>query len=263
MSRTRRIRSAGLIRGVLAVLICLALWEMFARTSRSTSLTPPLELIGQTLAGMLVDGTLLINTLHTLGRVLLGFCIAALIAVPLGILMGRSRFAERFFLPVVSVLLPIPSLAWVPLFTLWFGIGNTATICVVVYAAFFPLIYNVWAGVRSVLPIWTRAATVMGAGRWALWRKVVWPASLPYVIAGTRLSVGRAWIGVIGGEMLASPTFGLGQIIFNAKEFLNASVMLSVLVVIGLIGVITERFIFNALEEATIRKWGMAASARR
>lgn len=263
MSGIRRILSAGVIRGALAVLLCLALWEVFARGGRSASLTPPLEQIGQTLLGMIADGTLLTNTLYTLGRVVLGLGLATLVAVPLGLLMGRSRIAERFFLPIVSVLLPIPSLAWVPLFTLWFGIGNTATICVVVYAAFFPLIYNVWAGVRSVHPLWTRAAIVMGAGRWALWRKVIWPASLPYVITGTRLSVGRAWIGVIGGEMLASPAFGLGQIIFNAKEFLNAGVMLSVLIVIGLIGVITERFIFNTLEEATIRKWGMAASTRR
>ena len=120
-----------------------------------------------------------------------------------------------------------------------------------------------WAGVRSVHPLWTRAATVMGADRLALWRKVILPASLPYIIAGTRLSVGRAWIGVIGGEMLASPAYGLGQVIFNAKEFLNAGVMLSALIVIGLIGVATERLIFNTLEEATIRKWGMAASARR
>ena len=263
MSGIRRLFSIGAIRGMAAIVVCLILWEVFARTGRSASLTPPLERIAQSLLEMLEDGTLAINTAYTLGRVLLGLGIALLIAVPLGLLMGRSRFAERFFLPLVSVFLPIPSLAWVPLFTLWFGIGNTATICVVVYASIFPLIFNVWVGVRSVHPLWTRAATVMGADRLALWRKVILPASLPYIIAGTRLSVGRAWIGVIGGELLASPTYGLGEVIFNAKEFLNASVMLSTLIVIGVIGVITERFIFNTLEEATIRKWGMAASVRR
>lgn len=263
MSWPSRIVSKGVIRGAAAILLCLVLWEVFARTGRSASLTPPLEQIAAILWEMLSDGTIAINTLYTLGRVLLGLAIAAAIAIPLGLLMGRSRFAERFFLPVVSVLLPIPSLAWVPLFLLWFGIGNNATLAVVVYASSFPLIYNVWAGVRSVHPLWTRAATVMGADRLALWRKVILPASLPYIIAGTRLSVGRAWIGVIGGEMLASPAYGLGQVIFNAKEFLNAGVMLSALIVIGLIGVATERLIFNTLEEATIRKWGMAASARR
>jgi NitT/TauT family transport system permease protein len=263
MNGVRHIIPAGVIRGAAAILLCLALWEVFARTGRSAALTPPLEQIAATLWALLSDGTLAINTAYTIGRVLLGLAIAALIAIPLGLLMARSRFAERFFLPLVSVLLPIPSLAWVPLFLLWFKIGDAATIAVVVYAASFPFIYNVWAGVRSVHPLWTRAATVMGAGRLALWRKVILPASLPYIIAGARLSLGRAWIGVIGGEMLASPTYGLGQVIFNAKEFLDAGVMLSALIVIGLIGIATERLVFNTLEEATIRKWGMAASARR
>ena len=263
MNGNRNLISVGVVRGVAAVLLCMLAWEVFARLGRSAALTPTLEVIAATFWEMASDGTLLNNTLATITRVLIGLTIAAAIAIPLGLLMGRSQFAERFFLPVVSVLLPIPSLAWVPLFLLWFGIGDTATICVVVYASFFPLLYNVWAGVRSVHPLWTRAATVMGAGRWALWRKVVLPASLPYVLTGTRLALGRAWIGVIGGEMLASPVYGLGQVIFNAKEFLNAGVMLSALIVIGVIGIITERFIFNTLEEATIRKWGMAASTRR
>jgi NitT/TauT family transport system permease protein len=259
----RRIISIGALRGVAAVIVCLILWEIFARTGRSAALTPPLERIARIFWEMLSDGTLAINTAATLGRVVLGLSISALIAVPLGLVMGRSRLAERFFMPIVSVLLPIPSLAWVPIFTLWFGIGNTATICVVVYASVFPLIFNVWAGVRAVHPLWTRAAKVMGAGTAALWRKVIFPGSLPYIIAGARLSLGRAWIGVIGGELLASPTYGLGQVIFNAKEYLNAGVMLSTLIVIGAIGVLTERLVFNTLEEATIRKWGMAASTRR
>ncbi len=145
MSGNRRLISAGTLRGIAGIVVCLVLWEVFARTGRSVALTPPLERIAQILWEMLSDGTLAINTAYTLARVVLGLGIAALVAVPLGLLMGRSRFAERFFLPLISVLLPIPSLAWVPLFTLWFGIGNTATICVVIYASIFPLIFNVWA----------------------------------------------------------------------------------------------------------------------
>jgi NitT/TauT family transport system permease protein len=171
--------------------------------------------------------------------------------------MARYWVAERIFQPVLSVLLPIPSLAWVPLFVLWFGIGNIATILVVIYAAFFPMIYSVWTGVRAVSPLRLRAATVIGADEAMLFRKVIWPGSLPYVINGLRLSFGRAWIGVIGGELLASPQLGLGEIIFNAKEFLEAGVMLSTLVGIGAIGVLFERFVFQAIESVTVRRWGM------
>lgn len=262
MRRRPGIASQGLLRGAAGIVVCMAVWEAFARSGLfSTALTPSLVTVLATLIAMTADGTLLLNAAFTLGRVLFGMAVAFAAAVPLGLLMGRSRLAERFFLPIVSMLLPIPSLAWVPLFTLWFGIGGTATIAVVVYAAFFPLLYNIWAGVRAVNPLWVRAATVMGAPRATIFREVIWPGSLPYTLTGLRLALGRAWIGVIGGELLASPLYGLGQVLFNAKEFLNAGVMLAVLLLIGVIGLIFERYVFRTLEDATVRKWGMTSGA--
>jgi NitT/TauT family transport system permease protein len=250
-------------RGVAGIVVLLAIWEMFARSGMySTAMTPPVEAVASIMWQMLADGTLLTNASATLLRVLIGLSISFAIAVPLGVLMARSWVAERIILPVLSVLLPIPSLAWVPLFVLWFGIGDFPTILVVVYAASFPLVYSVWSGVRAVNPIWLRAATVMGADEATLFRKVIWPGALPYVITGMRLSFGRAWIGVIGGELLASPKLGLGEIIFNAKEFLDAGVMLGTLVGIGAIGVFFERFVFQTLEALTVRRWGMVASSQ-
>ena len=191
-------------RGLGGVVVLLVVWEGFARSGMySTAMTPPIESVARTAWRMLADGSLVENALATLLRVFVGLAISFAIAVPLGVLMARYWVAERIFQPVLSVLLPIPSLAWVPLFVLWFGIGNIATILVVIYAAFFPMIYSVWTGVRAVNPLWLRAATVMGADEAMLFRKVIWPGSLPYVINGLRLSFGRAWIGVIGGELLA------------------------------------------------------------
>jgi NitT/TauT family transport system permease protein len=245
-------------RGVAGIVVLLAVWEGFARSGMfSTAMTPPLESVARIMWRMLADGSLIENALATLLRVFIGLSISFAIAVPIGVLMARYWAAERIFLPVLSVLLPIPSLAWVPLFVLWFGIGDFATILVVVYAASFPMVYSVWSGVRAVNPLWLRAATVMGADEATLFRKVIWPGSLPYIITGLRLSFGRAWIGVIGGELLASPQLGLGEIIFNAKEFLDTGVMLSTLVGIGTIGIFFERFVFQALESITVRRWGM------
>ena len=247
-------------RGVAGVVALLAIWEGFARSGMfSTAMTPPLESVAAVLWRMLADGSLIENAAATLVRVFIGLTISFAVAVPLGVLMARSWVAERIFLPVLSVLLPIPSLAWVPLFILWFGIGNAATILVVVYASMFPLVYSVWTGVRAVNPLWLRAATVMGADETTLFRKVMWPGAMPYIITGARLAFGRAWIGVIGGELLASPKLGLGEIIFNASEFLDAGVMLGTLVVIGAIGVLFERFVFQKLEQVTVRRWGMVA----
>jgi NitT/TauT family transport system permease protein len=255
--RTGVIRFA---RGVAGIVVLLAVWEAFARSGMfSTAMTPPVEAVGRVIWRMLADGSLIENALATLVRVFIGLAISFTVAVPLGVLMARYWVAERVFLPVLSVLLPIPSLAWVPLFILWFGIGDIATILVVVYASAFPLVYSVWTGVRAINPLWLRAATVMGADEAVLFRKVILPGALPYIITGLRLAFGRAWIGVIGGELLASPKLGLGEIIFNAAEFLDAGVMLGTLVGIGAIGVFFERFVFQALEAATIRRWGMVA----
>ena len=224
-------------------------------------MTPPLiESIGRVIWSMLADGSFIKNALATSGaRVHRPRHFVCAVAVPLGVLMARYWVAERIFLPVLSVLLPIPSLAWVPLFILVVRHRQSRHHLVVIYASIFPLVYSVWTGVRAVNPLWLRAATVMGADETTLFRKVIWPGALPYIITGLRLAFGRAWIGVIGGELLASPKLGLGEIIFNAAEFLDAGVMLGTLVGIGVIGVIFERFVFQTLEQVTVRRWGMVA----
>jgi NitT/TauT family transport system permease protein len=251
-------------RGVAGIAAFVIVWEVFARSGFfSRALSPPLGSIANALWQTFADGSMPQHALVTLGRVLLGIALSCLIAIPLGMVMGRVRAMERFFLPLVSVLMPIPSLAWVPLFILWFGIGNITTILVVIYAATFPMVYSVWTGVRSINPLWLRAGAAMGANRRALFWKVVWPGALPFVITGLRLSFGRAWIAVVGGELLASPTWGLGKVIFDAKEFLNADVMLAALIVIGALGLTFERVVFQALETRTVGRWGMVAAARR
>jgi NitT/TauT family transport system permease protein len=211
---------------------------------------------------MLMDGTMFGHVAGTMYRVLSGFGLAVVIGLPLGILMGRFRPVERFFLPLASALMPIPSLAWVPVFILWFGIGNTAAILIVFYAAMFPLLLNAWSGVRAVNPLWLRAAGSMGANEQALFWKVILPGASPFIIAGLRQSFVRAWIAVVGAEMLAASDWGLGWVIFDAKEFLNADIMLAALIVIGCIGFLFERLAFGSLERATVLRWGMMQTAK-
>jgi NitT/TauT family transport system permease protein len=251
-------------RGAAGLAFLLLLWEIFARSGLFTqAITPPLASIAKVAWRMILDGSLAKGALYTLGRVLFGLFLACVIGIAIGMLMGRLRAAERFFLPLVSVFMPIPSLAWVPLFILWFGIGETTTVLVVTYAATFPVIYNVWTGVRAVNPLWIRAALSMGANERELFRKVVLPGSSPYVFTGIRLAFGRAWIAVIGGEMLANPSAGLGRTIFDAKEFLNSEVMIASLVAIGLIGLVFERIVFQKIEQRTVARWGMVSAATR
>jgi NitT/TauT family transport system permease protein len=176
-------------------------------------------------------------------------------------LMGRLRAVEGFFLPLVSALMPIPSLAWVPVFILWFGLGDTVAVLVVCYAAVFPMVLNGWSGVRSVNQLWLRAAGAMGAGETALFWKVMLPGAAPFIITGLRQAFQRSWIAVVGAEMITSSDWGLGWVIYDAKEFLNADVMLASLAVIGAIGFVFERLVFGALERATVLRWGMVRAA--
>lgn len=253
-------------RAIVGTLVSFGLaavaWEIFARSGMLPSaITPSILAIGSSVFTMLVNGAMFMHVGYTLFRILVGLGLAVLVGVPIGMLMGRFHRVERFFLPLVSVLSPIPSLAWVPLFILWFGLGNTASIALVLYAATFPLILNAWTGVRSVNRLWIRAANAMGADRHALFAKVVLPGSMPFVIAGFRQAFARSWIAVVGGEMIAATNWGLGWVIFDSKEFLNTDVMLGTLVVIGVLGLGFERLIFQTIERYTVARWGMVKSA--
>jgi len=256
-------RVRTLRRGATSIVIAAAVYQAVAQSGFfASALMPGLPTIAQTLFGMLADGSMFMHAVFTLYRVLFGFGLAVAIGLPLGVLMGRFQAAENFVLPLASALMPIPSLAWIPVFILWFGLGNTVTVLIVFYAALFPMLLNTWTGVRAVNPIWLRAAGAMGADERKLFWKVIIPGASPFIIAGLRQSFLRSWIAVIGAEMLAASNWGLGWVIFDAQQFLNADVMLASILVIGLIGFFTERLVFGSLERATIYRWGMARMAK-
>jgi NitT/TauT family transport system permease protein len=251
------------LRTTVTLLAVAALYEALARSGWfAPALMPTLPKVGNALIGALADGSMIGHAASTLYRVLSGLALAVVAGLPLGILMARFRAVENFVLPLASALMPIPSLAWVPVFILWFGLGNTVAILIVFYAALFPMLLNTWTGVRAVNPLWLRAAGAMGADENALFWKVIIPGAAPFIITGLRQAFLRAWIAVVGAEMLAASDWGLGWVIFDAKEFLNADLMLASLAVIGAIGFVFERLVFGSLERATVLRWGMVRAAK-
>ncbi len=250
-------------RAAVTLVLAAAAYEAIARSGTfPPALLPTLPAVARTLLATLLDGTMLAHAAYTLYRVLCGFALAIVVALPLGILMARFRPVENFFLPLASALMPIPSLAWVPVFILWFGLGDIVSILIVFYAATFPMLLNTWSGVRAVNPLWLRAAGAMGADEHALFWKVIIPGAFPFIITGLRQAFLRAWIAVVGAEMLAASNWGLGWVIFDAKEFLNADLMLASLAVIGAVGFAFERLLFGSLERATVLRWGMVRAAK-
>ncbi len=253
----------SIVRAVVTLAVAAGLYQLVALSGYFPRvLMPTIPSILIALKDMLADGTMLEHAGATLYRVLFGFGLAIAVGMPLGILMARFKPVENFFLPLVSALMPIPSFSLVPLFMLWFGIGNLTTILIVFYAATFPMLFNTWSGVRSVNPLWLRAAGAMGADEKKLFWKVIIPGASPFIITGMRQAFLRCWIAVVGAEMIAASDWGLGWVIFDAKEFLQTSVMMAAIVVIGAIGFVFERVVFGSIERATVLRWGMMRLAK-
>jgi NitT/TauT family transport system permease protein len=239
------------------VVVAIA-WQLFAMYGpMPPQLFPSVDKIVRTFVRLSVNGVLAIQAFSTLLRLAAGFALGAAAGVLLGVCMGRSRYAEDLLVPLVSVGNPIPGLAYAPLFVIWFGLGDLPAILLVGFAAAFPVAVNTWTGVRAVKEIWIRAALTMGAAEHQLFRKVVLPGSLPYVLTGLRLGLARAWRVLVAVEMLTSVRDGLGWLIFGAREFLNTDVMLAGIAVIGIVGLSLEKLVFERLEQFTVVRWGM------
>jgi NitT/TauT family transport system permease protein len=239
-------------------LVVALAWEVTAHLGVfPPRLFPPLEEVASALIRLTASGILPHHVLDTLLRLLAGFALAASVGVAVGFAMGRSRRAEDIFLPLVSIGAPIPGLAYAPLFLLWFGLGNTSAVLLVGFVSAFPVIFNTWTGVKAVKEIWVRSAQAMGADSRRLLHHVVLPGALPYILTGLRLGLAQAWRILVGVEMLAAVPWGLGWMIFGAREFLNTDVMLAGVAVIGAIGLALEKLVFEKLERFTVVRWGM------
>jgi len=200
---------------------------------------------------------LCVHVYHTAWRILVGMAIATVVGVTIGIGMGRISWFERLMVPILSMLLPIPALAWSPILVLWFGLGNTTMIFITAFAAALPAISSTWTGVKTVNPIWIRAATSMNAEKMTLFWKVIFPGSLPFILSGIRIGLARAWRAGVAGEMVAASDWGLGYSIFDSREDLDTAFMLVGIACIALVGFVMEKFIFEKIEKVTVVKWGM------
>ena len=223
-------------------------------------LFPTLEEVIQTFVDLTFSGVLPHHVVETMLRLLAGFALAGVFGVTVGVLMGRSRRAEDILLPLVSICAPIPGLAYAPLFLLWFGLGDMSSVLLVGFVSAFPVIFNSWTGVKAVKEIWVRSAQSMGADNRRLFRHVILPGALPYILTGMRLGLAQAWRILVAVEMLAAVPWGLGWMIFGSRKFLNTDVMLAGIAVIAIIGLVLEKFAFQKIEDYTVVRWGMVTA---
>ena len=223
----------------------VVLWEVLAIYLNNPVILPRVEAVINVLIhpfqGILGTGSLIDNTIISIKRVLSGFLLASIIAIPLGILMGYYKTINSLFDTLIELLRPIPPLAWVPLSLAWFGLGEMSMIFIIFIGAFFPILINTISGVKSVPNPLIEAALTLGAKGKDILIKVVIPASSPSILTGLRVGAGIAWMCVVAAEMLPSSNAGLGYLIMYAYSLSRMDVVIACMVVIGLIGLVLDR----------------------
>jgi NitT/TauT family transport system permease protein len=253
VTRRRPTFNVGRLKQPALALILPALllvWWHFATAGQAYSLIPPPAQVGLAFYDLAVggirndffSGTLLTHVIASVTRVYGGFLLAVIVALPLGLLIGRVPAVRQMFDPILQILRPIPVTAWLPLAMIIFGIGPTSAIFLVFLGAFYPILINTVFGVRSVEPRLFEAASMLGCPPSAQFGRVVLPAALPAVFTGLRLGLGFAWMIIVIGEMTGVPT-GLGAIIMEARQLSRTEIVICGMIAIGVAGFISDRII--------------------
>lgn len=236
---------------VFALLI--AVWWMVVIQTKSAIFPTPLQVVQGT-AELAADGSLWEHISSSLMRVGAGFLLAVVVALPLGLWMGRIEFAYTTFNPIFQVLRPISPIAWIPLAILWFGVGNASPIFLIFIASVFPLIVQTAAGVHTIEKRYLRAAENFGVSRYKLFTQVIIPAVLPEIIVGMRISLGVAWLVVVAAEMIALRS-GLGYLIMDSRNAGNRyDLVIAGMIIIGIIGLLLDG-LMRLLEGLKTVRW--------
>ena len=241
LSRARPFRWAdhlGLVRGVSVGLLIL-LWEIFGRDVNPLFLSYPSAIARATIQ-LLTAGEFQRQALGSLQVYAIGLSAALVLGIALGLLMGRYRLAEYILDPYVYALDATPRVALIPLLLLWFGLGPMSKIAIVFLSGLFPVLMNTFSGVRTVSASLVEVGRAYGAGERKIFTKIILPASLPFIMAGVRLAVGRALIGIITAEMFAAVT-GLGALLIRYSSALATDKFFVPVIFLAVLGVILSR----------------------
>ena len=233
----------------LALLGVLVAWAVVAYGNRALEITNPVlvptpgDVVATTIVA-LRDGTLVRNLLTSLVRVAQGFAIAGGAAVTLGVLAALCAPLRAMLEPVIEFVRPIPPLAFLPMFLLWFGLGEGSKVAFIAYTTFFPMFIGVAAAVLRVDVMLLRAAASLGATRGDLLRRVVLPGALPGIIVALRLGFGLALFVIVGAEFIGADA-GLGNLIMEARTYFNPPQIVMGALVLGLVGTVVNALLLR------------------
>lgn len=236
---------------VVTVVLGISLWAVTALLANNQLIPTPVEVV-TTAWEVILDGTLMTNTMASLGRVMSGFALGIVVAIPAGFLMGWYWVARGLLEPWVQFFRTIPPLALIPLVIVILGIGETAKIFVIFLASFLSCVLAVFQGVRNVDATLINAARVLGAKDGTIFIRVVVPASTPFIFVGMRVALGAAWATLVASELIAAPT-GLGRMMQSAAQFLDTPLIVVGIIMIGILGFVMDRLLL--LLERRLTAW--------
>jgi NitT/TauT family transport system permease protein len=238
-----------LLTPLLVPLLLLLGWDVAVSLSGTRLIPPPKDvwfMLWDFAFGGIYDdafsATLSLHLWKSVTRVYGGFFTAAMVGIPLGLLIGRIKLIRDLLDPTLQLLRPVPVTAWLPLSMIFFGIGPNAAIFLVFLGAFYPIVFNTIFGVKSVDGRLFEAALMLGCSGSSLFRQVVLPASMPSILNGLRLGHGFAWILIVVGEMTGVPE-GLGAVIMDGRMLSRTDLIIAGMIVIGITGYATDRLL--------------------
>lgn len=241
------------IYGSLLPLVLLIGWEVAGRANLIEShLLPVPSVIIQSLFEMVVEGTLWGHVGTTLIRVFVGFLFGTVAAILLGSFVGYTKLAEYIFDPLIQAFRSIPSLAWVPLFILWMGIGETSKVTLIAVGVFFPVYLNMVAGIRGVDRKLIEVGKIYGFSNFEIVRRIILPAALPSFLTGIRSGLGLGWMFVVAAEIMGASK-GLGYLLILGQNTYSADVIIGSILLFAILGKLTD-WILKLIEERSL-KW--------
>ena len=256
MARRRRWIGLAVLAVLLVLWFGLTTWTGLVSTGRFPAPADFWFSLVQITTRGYAGGQLFAHALHSLILVVVGFIVAIVTGVPIGLWMGWSRRAEAAINPVFLIIRPIPPLAWIPLAILWLGLGDAAKILVIWFAAFVPSVINSFAGVRTIDRPIIEASRMLGTPRWRFVIEVLAPAAAPMIFTGLRLSLQAAWTTLVAAELVGA-LVGLGFILNVAQQDIYPGMILVGMVSVGILGFATT-WLLGRIEQRTL-SWNIAA----
>ncbi len=253
------IKYKNIINTLIGFGLLILVWQTIIIMGKyDTALFPTPLQVWEGLLSLLYDGTLFENIRVSLIRFFLGYLSAVVTAVILGLILGRIPVLWGVIDPIAQVLRPISPIAWSPFIVLWFGIGDIPAIVAIFIAAFFPVLLSTVSGVRKVDPTYLKVSQNFGLKGFALLRKVIFPATFPYIANGLHIAVGTAWVFLVAGEMIGTQS-GLGYLIVDARNSLRLDLVMTGILLIGIVGLFLDKMV-GLFESWINRIWGRANS---